>query len=333
MRPILVWLLIGVVLRAQGAPPYPWEIPQEKQAILDQIRLTRVTIHVADAPLDAALAFVTTELGLAVDLSAVDDAAAKKSSVKVQDIDADSALRLILDPHGLAYAVEPGRIVVAPKGKLPARSPAEEILAAIQHLRDVGHGEESEHVETAALRRRLLDLPITMEFRDKTLAEVLAFVKDYSRFTYVVEPAVEKGGRLNDKLTVSLSAQNTWMGLEQLLEPRGMGFWLGDGVVHIDTKEESSRRNAESEAERKRVAELLTKEVKIQAQALPIQEFAAELEKACGLPVAMDRETWAMVPVVTMQLEKSSLRDVLDKVREQTGSSWYLWKGRIYLLR
>lgn len=326
-------LLVALPILAQEVPPYPWEIPQEKQAILDQVRMTRVTIDVADASLDAALAFVTSELGLAVDVSAVPDAAGKKCTLKAQDIDADSALHLLLDPLGLAFAVAPGRLVVAPPDTLPAGSPAEEILAAIQMVRTRGHGEESEDVDTAALRRRLLDLPITMEFKDKTVAEVLAFVKDYSKFEYVVEPSAQGGGRLNDKMTVSLSAQNTWLGLEQLLNPRGLGFWLGGGVVHIDTKEEASKRNAQADAERKRIADLLSQETAIEVQALPIQAFATELEKACGLPVAMDRDTWAMAPVVTLHLEKTSLRDLLDKVREQTQSNWYLWKGRIYLIR
>ncbi len=315
MKLALALSLAALPLLAQEVPPYPWEVPQEKQAILAQVGMTRVNLDVADAPLDVALAFVPAELGLALDLSAVPDPACTKTTAKAQDVDADSALHLVLDPLGLAFAVEPGRLVVAPPGKLPAGSPAEE------------------DVETAALRRRLLDLPLTMEFKDKTVAEVLAFVKDYSRFEYVVEPSVQGGGRLNDKLTVSLSTQNTWLALEQVLDPRGLGFWLGRGVVHIDSKEESSRRNAEAEAERTRIKELFAREIAIQAQGLTIQAFVAELERASGLPVAMDRDTWTLAPVVTMHVEKTSLRDVLDKVREQTTSSWYLWKGRIYLIR
>lgn len=333
MRLALALLLPVLPLLAQEAPPYPWEVSQEKQAILDQVRMTRVSLDVTDAPLEAALSFVFAELGLAVDLSAVDDPAGKKSTAKAEDIDAESALHLVLDPHGLAFAVEPGRLVVAPPAKIPAASPAEEVLAAIQMLRSAGHGEEAEDIDTAALRRRLLDLPVTSEFKDKTVAEVLVFLKDYSRFDYVVEASVKDGGRLNDKLSVSLQTQNTWLGLEQVLDPRGLGFWLGGGVVHVDSKEEASKRNAEAEAERKRIADLLGKETAVKAQGMPIQEFAAQLEKACGLPVAMDRDTWSMAPVVTMHVEKTSLRDVLDKVREQTTSNWYLWKGRIYLLR
>ncbi|GEM_PF-3805718 len=333
MRLALALLLPVLPLLAQEVPPYPWEVPQEKQAILDQVRMTRVSLDVSDAPLDAALAFVQAELGLAVDLTAVDDPAGRKTTAKAEDIDADSALHLVLDPLGLAYAVEPGRLVVAPPAKLPAGTPAEEVLAAIQILRSAGHGEESEDVETAALRRRLLDLPVVSEFKDKTVGEVLGFMKDYSRFEYVVEPSVKNGGRLNDKLSVSLQTQSTWLGLEQVLDPRGLGFWLGGGVVHIDSKEEASKRNGEADAERKRIAEMFGREIAVKGQAMPIHEFAAELEKACGLPIAMDRDTWTMANVVTLHVEKTALRDVLDKVREQTTSSWYLWKGRIYLLR
>lgn len=333
MRLSLALLLPVLPLLAQEVPLYPWEVPQEKQAILDQVRMTRVSLDLADAPLDAALAFVQAELGLAVDLSAVDDPAGKKTTVKAEDTDADSALHLVLDPHGLAFAVEPGRVVVAPPAKLPSASPAEEVLAAIQALRLASHGEESEDMETAALRRRLLDLPVTLEFKDKTVAEVLVFLKDYSRFEYVVEPSLKDDRRLGDKLSVSLQTQNTWLGLEQVLDPRGLGFWLGGGVVHIDSKEEALKRNGAAEAERKRIAEMFGKEIAVKAQAMPIHLFAAELEKACGLPVAMDRDTWSMANMVTLQVEKTPLRDVLDEVRKQTGSIWYLWKGRIYLLR
>ncbi len=326
-------LVLAAPLLAQEVPPYPWEVPQEKQAILEQVRMTRVSLDVSDAPLEAALAFVQAELGLAVDLTAVDDAAGKKVTAKAEDIDADSALHRVLDAHGLAYAIEPGRLIVAPPEKLPAASPAEEVFAAIELLRSAGHGEESEDVDTAALRRRLLDLPVTSEFKDKTLAEVLGFMKDYSRFEYVVEPSVQNGGRLSDKISVSLQSQNTWLALEQILDPRGLGLWLGGKVVHIDSKEEATRRNAEAEAERKRIAEMFGREIAVKAQAMPIHEFSAELEKACGLPLVMDRETWAAASLVTISVERTPLRDVLDEVRKLTNSTWYLWKGRIYLLR
>ena len=77
MRLALALLLPVLPLLAQEVPPYPWEVPQEKQAILDQVRMTRVSLDVSDAPLDVALAFVQAELGLAVDLSAVEDPAVR----------------------------------------------------------------------------------------------------------------------------------------------------------------------------------------------------------------------------------------------------------------
>lgn len=333
MRPLIALVIAAPLLAQDAPPPYPWEVPQERQALLDQVRLTRVSLDATDVPLSQALGFVTAELGLAVDLSAAGDAAEKKVTAKAQDIDMDSALHMLLDPLSLAYAVEPGKLVVAPPDKLPAGSPAEEVLAAIQALRDAGHGEEAEHIDTAALRRRLLDLPLVMEFKDKTLAEVLQFVKDYSRFEYVLEPAARAGGRMDEKLTISLQAKTTWEGLESLLDPRGLGIWLAKSVVHVDAKEEAAKRNAAAEEARAKANEVKEKRIDLDVEGKPVQVLAAELEKAAQMPVVMDRETWAQAPIVTLKAKGMPLGDLLDKVREQTMSSWYLWKGRIYLIR
>jgi len=342
---ILLFLLAALPLLAEDGPgPYPWEMPQEKQLILDQIRLTRVSVAAKDASLAVALGFVKEKLGLDVDLSAAGKAAEKKVTVEAADLDADSALHLVLDPLGLSWTAEPGKLFVAPPDKLPAGSPAEEVLTAIQTLKLAGHGEEAEDVETAALRRRLLDLPLVQEFKDKPLSEVLQFIAGYSRFTLVVEPTVSGSAKLAEKSTVSLQTQRTWDALDQLLAPRGLGFWLGVveptvsggaklAAVHVDAKEAAAARNAEADAARNQAKELLDKELPVEAQGVTLQAYAAEIEKMTGLKVAMDPPTWAAAPIITIPKKTAKLRDILGDVASQSAGAWYIWKGRVYFVR
>ncbi len=89
----------------------------EDREILDKLKSIRITIDMKDAPLTAVVDYVREISGLNIHIVGIENPDRERVSLCIQDAALDGALRMLLEPRGMAYAVRDGLVLIlrAPK--------------------------------------------------------------------------------------------------------------------------------------------------------------------------------------------------------------------------
>ncbi len=128
-----------------------------RTAVEDRLVAVRVTIDMQNASLTAILGYISeiSEVSIVIDTEAITDPDDEKISFKVSDITLDGALRLMLQPRRMTYAVAgdavvattPGRLVRAPRGPFwtdPEKARRIELLVGDLASNDSGRQSKAE---------------------------------------------------------------------------------------------------------------------------------------------------------------------------------------------
>jgi tetratricopeptide (TPR) repeat protein len=229
----------------KGIAELPEDVVPEDREIRDKLRSIRVTADLADAPLTAVVDHLREITGLNLHLSGVPDG---RATFRVADARLDDALRSVLAPRDLAHVVRDGGVLIVPAAELRRGVRLE--LYDVQDLTygmqdfpgvdislardDVGprvEGRLEEDPDLLAIGRKLRTMKIDLAFENTELADILAFIRDFSGLNLVVDVGVDTGGRLTFRSKGRVLGEV----LRELIEPRGLHLRVTEEKVVLIT--------------------------------------------------------------------------------------------------
>lgn len=159
----------------------------------------------------------------------VDADAAKQAGVSLDtmikvslntEVSLQSALNLLLEPHGLTYEVRDEGIVV-----VPAKSGA----------RTAEPPSEPQKFAAARIERALAEKKLSFDFKDKPLQEVLEVFAESTGESFLLDLAARTAGKLDPRQAVSGTANDlpARQALAEVLKSVGLSFAVCHEVVVI----------------------------------------------------------------------------------------------------
>jgi hypothetical protein len=133
-----------------------------------------------------------------------------------------SWLNLLLEAEGLTYEQDDKGLVILPRKSGTARP---EGLSDAQR-------------KSAARIEKALDQKVSLEFKDRPLAEVAQFLEQRTQENFVLDPVARKAGRIDPKTPVTASVKDVPLreALQKVLGPAGVTFTVRDEVVVLTAK-------------------------------------------------------------------------------------------------
>ncbi len=224
-----IWQDVVAKRKPKGIADFDAEaLTPEDQEILDKLRVIRLTLDLQEAPLPGVVDYVReiTGLNFIIDTKAIPDPASERITLRVNDIIAEGAIKLMLREHGHAHVIEGGVVVITSAEALQTRSRLElydvqdltwglqdfpgidislardeadpapavdprnpEFMKAFSHRREV---EEEEDPEILAIDRTLRTLRLDGEFENATPLDIIDFLRDYTGLTIVLDAGARR---------------------------------------------------------------------------------------------------------------------------------------------
>ena len=116
MRTAATWILLSAAALSASAQE------SDRTETLRRLKSVRVSVDFRNHPLSGALDELREATGLNLVLDAGADGREKRVTLRLRNVSAGSALRLMLESMELSFAFRHGAIVVAPPGRFPGRT-------------------------------------------------------------------------------------------------------------------------------------------------------------------------------------------------------------------
>ena len=116
MRTAATWILLSAAALSASAQE------SNRTETLRRLKSVQVSVDFRNLPLSDALDELREATGLNLVLDAGADGREKRVTLRLRNVGAGSALRLMLEPMELSFAFRHGAIVVAPPGRFPDRT-------------------------------------------------------------------------------------------------------------------------------------------------------------------------------------------------------------------
>lgn len=322
-------------------PPYPLEVSAECRAALGALGRP-VSARFDGASLTKALEALTEESGLRFAVDEAADVALPPLSFSCANLAAASALRLLLEPAGLAFAVQgDGRVRVGRKSDVtqaPADSPLARMgrIVQLQQAPDAPAVEDSPVLADERIWDSLAVQRLSLSLQGARVSDALGAVRDLSGVNILLAEGEPDGP---DDVDVEVHEAPLESVLREIGRKRRLGHWVSGGIVWVGPMDEADQRRAEFEKraeaarkEREAVEAVLRRPVKADYADTPLPLILQDLSAALGAETATDPETWAAAPRVTLKAE-GTLRDFLAALAKATGTFWLHRDGKIFLLK
>lgn len=265
------------LLGAWFAPGPGYLAPDLKRArrYAQKLEGQQITLDFDQTPLSEALSFLQDISGVPLRLSpgARESLAAAPQpvSLRLRNLSLKNALNLIVSRHPqLVWEVDRRGVLIR-----PFAGPS----LAVQLRKLAADAEDSDTLR--ALRRRLAEQRVSLNFEQTPLAEAIDFLRDISGLNYVASRS------LGLERTVTVALKNAPLGeaLEALLKPHGLGISLQDGVIRLVKRAEASERE-ELQRKLKALRERPLTEAEPQV-GIDLGELAEQLEARSGALVVL----------------------------------------------
>ena len=303
LKPAATAALLVALLAAGCASPGPlatlpepeWKVRMER--ILDE----RVSGDFIATPLDDVVAYLRNlkKVNIIVDSTAVRNRDNLDVTIRLEKVKLRTMLKWTLALLDLTYVVENGAIVIT--------SPR-----LIETYRE----------QQRPLGDRLHD-PVSLEFADATLEQVLAFFAKSlgpCRSALVVDPIAAAAAK-GKTVTLKLKDVRLGDGLRQALAPLELDTVVEEDAVVISSAERRRANRLARELLRapeaeKDIAAALAEPVSFDFIATPLADVLAFLRNLKKIDIVVDQRTVPRLGDldITLKLEKVPLRDALDWV-------------------
>lgn len=202
------------------------ETPEDpNEAVLDKMKRTKTSVNFTDAPLPDVLAFFRefSDLNLVLDVR-VEKPEAKSVTFRVQDIEFDHVLDLVLKMLELDWCVDDGVIIVSTK----------EGIAARREARKKPVEPEADAAAWKAEMQRVLDTAkIDLDFTDATLEDIVGFFREYAQLNVEFDAKLREDGTCDRKMTLQLRNVSIGTAIKVVLDQVGLTTEMVNHVLLI----------------------------------------------------------------------------------------------------
>jgi RNA polymerase sigma factor (sigma-70 family) len=332
---------------AVSRPTYPYRFPPPYwSAALSQtwqaLRTKRMTIDQQNEPAENILAEISTLSGVPITVAPGIDGGTV--SFKVADIVLDGALRLMLQPRGLAYEVlEDGSILVDAHDRVSSRIAGEahgieSVRSALEDVRrrlDQGWDGLDHQDPTAVIEEKLRTSRWISPQDGSSGEQRLADLRQTGRINLLLDAAVDP--EVRQQLGESFVSPVEDGTLEDHLDRLCSRFGLGFSVTQEEVVLVSSRKNAEEGRKAQALERAFRAETRAKLErpipaSLPpsIPDLIQALERALEIEVRVSEKVWDSLKEFRVPAGATG-REALQQICAQGGFRWAL-DGRVYLV-
>ncbi|MHC5038572.1 MAG: tetratricopeptide repeat protein [Planctomycetota bacterium] len=342
VRPGGIWIATPEELAAEGAG-----LLGKDRQIVERLGKKCITLDLMDTPLSVTTNFLreVSSINMFIHPSVQEMESNTGLSIRLRadDIPLDSALRLILMPHGLTYRVEHGAILIESRAGATGNRAGKRPIP-------LWTGKSEESPDGQRVRSILGKETLSLNFQDAPLKDVTDFIRATKNLNIVVDPKV-LGTFENEERTITLQLEKMilrdaigvllWFtGLECAFQNQVLYFTTSEELARIRSQEASDggeeKKEPESPIDRAILKRLRTKTISLDfldTPLLTVLNFIREAGAIANIVVApaVARERSEDELRIDLKVDEISLEKALRLILSPRGLTFRVTKGVVLI--